>query len=211
MSWRDPYRRGVLGLASHAILLCVVTGLDFSPVALVLIGLTSAHAGLEAAWSDDDSQRSAGYEAATGLLLFAMTVMAARQAVKLTATLTTGWGLFAVAIGSGLRLAAIRCLRDRFVTHTRDRFGVLDRHGIYALVRHPSELGLFLYAFGLAVISGAVLAWLTLAAGAGLGWSRIRREEQELNSLYGPLYLEYSKQTPAVIPNVARWLNLTLR
>ncbi|MEM6558961.1 MAG: isoprenylcysteine carboxylmethyltransferase family protein [Myxococcota bacterium] len=211
MSWRDPYLRGAIGSACHAGLFSLIIGLDFSSLATALIALTSLHVGLEAAWSNDDTTDRAGFEIATGVLLFALSTIALRDAVSRGSMTGGGWGLVAVAVGSGLRLAAIRRLQERFVTCTAERRGPLERGGVYALVRHPSELGLGVYAAGLATVSGSGLGWLILAVGVGLGWRRVRREECALIGLHGPRYREYAGRTPAVIPDVTPWLSRASR
>lgn len=67
-----------------------------------------------------------------------------------------------LVIGIVLRIAAIRALGTQFVSDIRDG-GLLVRDGIYAWLRHPSEIGLLLLAIG-----GPLLIGSPLTAGAAM-------------------------------------------
>lgn len=81
-----------------------------------------------------------------------------------------GVGLSLVAGGAGLRAAAARALGAGFgaaPSSTRE----LRSDGVYAWLRHPSELGLMGAALGLVILAGSpvaagVLLWVLLPASA---------------------------------------------
>lgn len=96
---------------------------------------------------------------ASALGLFATTIAAA------TGPGTRLVGLVPVAIGIALRGLAIRALGDAFSSETVLVPGrVVVRGGVVRWTRHPSELGLALFAFGLALLGDSAIA----AAFAGL-------------------------------------------
>ena len=59
-----------------------------------------------------------------------------------------------LAAGIALRVEAIRALGPRFVSDIRVGKSIV-RKGIYALLRHPSEIGLLLIAIGGPLLLGA--------------------------------------------------------
>jgi protein-S-isoprenylcysteine O-methyltransferase Ste14 len=62
-------------------------------------------------------------------------------------------GLVPVALGIGLRFAAIRALGDAFTSETVFVPGrPIVNDGVFAWTRHPSDLGLVLYASGIAIL-----------------------------------------------------------
>ncbi|MFZ5830218.1 MAG: methyltransferase family protein [Planctomycetota bacterium] len=88
-----------------------------------------------------------------------------------------------VAAGILLRLGAIRTLGPRFVTDI-DPVGPIVREGIYAWLRHPSEVGLLLLAVGGPMLLGSPLT--TLAAAVtfpSVSLRRIRREDAALAAI----------------------------
>jgi protein-S-isoprenylcysteine O-methyltransferase Ste14 len=107
-------------------------------------------------------------------------------------------------LGLGIRAAAIATLGRAFSANVAMRTGQeLQRSGLYALVRHPSYLGLELILLALSVHSRT---WACLAAAfvpctlAVL--YRIHVEEAALRKAFGPAYDEYSRNTKRLIPGV---------
>lgn len=91
-------------------------------------------------------------------------------------------GLVGVVAGVALRITAIRTLGDRFVSDIAIR-GDVVRDGIYAWLRHPSELGFILLAFGYPLLLSAPLtAMLALLAIVPISTWRMRRENRVLLS-----------------------------
>lgn len=68
-------------------------------------------------------------------------------------------GLLPVALGIALRVAAIRALGDAFTSETVLVPGrTVVTTGVHAWTRHPSDLGLVLFAFGLALLGASIAA-----------------------------------------------------
>lgn len=103
----------------------------------------------------------------------------------------TAWlplaGVLSVALGTLLRVAAIRALGAWFVSDIR-----IESHrihvGIYRYVRHPSEVGLILISVGGPLVLGAPLT-ACLAGGLFLPLTlwRIAREERAWRAVHRPL------------------------
>jgi protein-S-isoprenylcysteine O-methyltransferase Ste14 len=74
--------------------------------------------------------------------------------------------------------------------------------GLYGYVRHPLYLGSFLLGTGICLLLGDAIL---LAAYVALFWlshgSVIRREEAELERVFGETYSRYRRRVPALIPN----------
>lgn len=119
-------------------------------------------------------------------------------------------GLTFVLGGGALRVLAIRMLGRRFTGHVQvlPEQAICDR-GPYALVRHPSYVGLLGINVGPAVCCGATPAALgmLLATAAAIG-RRVLIEERALGEL-GTAYHAYAARTPRFVPLgrvVGRWL-----
>lgn len=111
-------------------------------------------------------------------------------------------GGLAITAGIALRILSILTLGRFFVSHV----ALVDRHrlvksGIYAHLRHPSELGLLLIGFGAPVL---------LASGAGLRFAaalllplslwRIHLEDSVMSATFGEQFQRYQATTPALLP-----------
>jgi protein-S-isoprenylcysteine O-methyltransferase Ste14 len=92
-------------------------------------------------------------------------------------------GAIALALGVGLRVVAIRTLGPRFVSDIRvDSFVVRD--GIYAWLRHPSEVGLLLIVAGGTLVLGApITATVATIVLIPVSRWRMHREDLALSSL----------------------------
>jgi hypothetical protein len=78
--------------------------------------------------------------------------------------------------------------------------GGLVREGLYGVIRHPQYAGLVL------VIAGFLIQWptiITVPMGPGLVYMYYRlsrREEEELEALFGEEYRYYKEAVPAFVP-----------
>lgn len=114
----------------------------------------------------------------------------------------TRWiGMALFTIGGVLRLWPVFVLGSRFsglVAIQPDH--KLETHGIYALVRNPSYLGMIVLMLGWGLAfrgwSGVVIALLLLVPLA----SRIRAEERLLHEHFGAEYEAYVKRTWRLVP-----------
>ena len=89
-------------------------------------------------------------------------------------------GLVPIAIGIGLRFAAIRALGDAFTSETAFVPGrPLVETGLYRWMRHPSDAGLVLYAAGIAVLGGSAIAGAFAIMVTATAALRIVEEEEE--------------------------------
>lgn len=111
-------------------------------------------------------------------------------------------GVVMVAAGAALRLVAVRTLGEYFTAHVRVVDGqVVCRSGIYALIRHPSYVGLFLLNLGPSVAGGT---WISLGIAMVLtmasNWVRVEIEEQALTARLGARYVDYCRTVPRWVP-----------
>ena len=76
--------------------------------------------------------------------------------------------------------------------------------GPYRYVRHPMYLGIFVYTFGLMMISLDMLVILFFAFTIWVNYRRIPREEQMLIEEFGDEYLEYMRRSGRLLPRFRR-------
>ena len=114
------------------------------------------------------------------------------------------FGALTIAVGLAIRWAAILTLR-RYFTITvaiRTDHKLVD-WGLYRYVRHPSYSGAIVALSGLALGSGG---WLSaLVVFFPIVWAvrvRIRVEEQALVEGLGPVYADWCRRTPALVPQL---------
>ena len=109
-----------------------------------------------------------------------------------------------LALGLAVRVASIVSLGSAFTATVATRSDQkLHRSGLYAVVRHPSYLGMELVFLA---VGAHARDWLCLAIAlvpttAAL-LVRIRVEEQALGELFGAEYDDYCRQTRRLIPFV---------
>jgi protein-S-isoprenylcysteine O-methyltransferase Ste14 len=190
-------RARVIALLVHALVLvapawcCSVDFLQFSPALCIASSLLLA-------WRE--SREACEPQGPRGVarvlsLVSALSLFAVTQAAILTGCpssfLCTSTGFALVVLGMTLRVRAIRALGAAF-TSALEPGGALVVGGIYGRVRHPSDLGLVFFAFGLAMVGGSVLAGV-LAAALTLPSVAIRiaLEEQKLAAYFGPEWVRY--------------------
>jgi protein-S-isoprenylcysteine O-methyltransferase Ste14 len=141
---------------------------------------------------------------ATGLLLLVAQWGALLESGSTAATTSVVSGLAAVVLlmtGATIRFLAIRELGDAFISgeESRDHAGVVTT-GVFSVVRHPSETGLWFCLLG--VLVGAS-AWHTavvvLPVIAMLSSLRVIAEERCLLATHGDVYRDYCREVPRSI------------
>ena len=111
-------------------------------------------------------------------------------------------GIF--VLGLGVRAAAVFSLGKAFSANVATRAGQrLQRSGLYALVRHPSYLGieLIFLAFALHARTWACFAVVLIPPTLAVLY-RIHVEETALRAAFGADYQDYSRSTKRLIPGV---------
>lgn len=84
--------------------------------------------------------------------------------------------------------------------------GPLVVSGPHRIVRHPMYTAIIVAVLGLGVATGVV--WIMIASLGFLAWYRlvvIPFEDRDLAAKYGDAYLEYKRNTPALIPIPMSW------
>jgi len=189
-----------VALLQAVVLACLVGGLVgaaalASPAVWVAILGASLALAVEAASQErDDAVGQLPLETITGLLLLSLVVMAALGATNADHAVVAG---AAIGLGVVLRAAALRSLGRGFGTRPQPGDDLVER-GLYAWLRHPSELGLISLAGGFALLGAspaAGLLWLLLVAVAQV---RVRCEERDLERRFGDRYRRYRSRS---------WLN----
>lgn len=90
------------------------------------------------------------------------------------------------------------------IVHRARREGRLATEGVYARVRHPQYVGLFMIVFGEGIVH-----WPTIVSVAAfplivLAYTLLaRREERQMLAEFGDAYREYQRRVPMLIPRRA--------
>lgn len=122
------------------------------------------------------------------------------------------WDAFSVALaflGLALRLLTVGHVpAGTSGRNTRtQKADALNRTGMYSVVRHPLYVANYLIFLGLLLFTQAF--WLVLA-GSLAYWMYYERiiyaEEEFLDGKFGALFSEWACATPAVLPDVRRWV-----
>lgn len=128
------------------------------------------------------------------------------------ATLSTSYslaasiaGLLLMIAGALLRYLAIRTLRWQFTSAAvvEQPTRQLVERGVFRHLRHPSELGLLLFASGAALTTGS---WLASAGAVALfvtSLVRIHWEDQQLALAWPATFASYRQRVPALLPRLA--------
>jgi protein-S-isoprenylcysteine O-methyltransferase Ste14 len=104
--------------------------------------------------------------------------------------------------GMGIALAGL-ALRGYAAGHLR-KHQQLATSGPYAFTRNPLYLGSVLLAAGFSVASHTWISTILLAAYLAIFYPAvIRREQQELQALYGAAFVQYAVQVPAFWPRLS--------
>lgn len=113
-------------------------------------------------------------------------------------------GITVLAAGAGIRFVAIRTLDRHFSYELRVEPGhELVQRGVYAVLRHPSYLGLVLIAVGATLALQSVLGALVAlpVVGAVVVW-RISTEERMLRAAFGESFERYAQRSWRLLPFV---------
>ncbi|KAL3228144.1 hypothetical protein MRX96_004058 [Rhipicephalus microplus] len=113
-------------------------------------------------------------------------------------------GLAMCLVGEGLRKAAMLTAGTNFnhiIQNHREQGHVLVTHGVYALCRHPSYVGWFLWSIGTQVVLVNPICTVAYAV-ASWKFFRTRVEEEEITLLtfFGEDYVQYQRQTCTGLP-----------
>lgn len=129
--------------------------------------------------------------------------------VTSTAIFASEWpalllGALVLAAGAWVRVKAIRDLREQFTPNVV----ILADHklhvdGIYQYVRHPGYSGALVCYLGMGLLLNNGLSLLAMALLLlPVYLYRINVEEKALTDTFGDQYVEYSRRTRRLIPNV---------
>ena len=202
MNSRSPIARGIFGLVVHALHLFVLLMPTLLVAGVSGIGWTTCCFGIaiataavlesasivpgfnpnNAAYQDIAAMRMAAVVGVCLLVLFWSAQIEQLIDGHRCEALQFGGTMLFVA-GVTFRVASIRSLGAQFISDVRFD-GCVMRDGIYARIRHPSEIGLLLIAIGGPLILGS----LATSASAAIMlvpisvW-RIRRENEALYNL----------------------------
>jgi protein-S-isoprenylcysteine O-methyltransferase Ste14 len=112
-------------------------------------------------------------------------------------------GVLLFAVGGALRLWPVFVLGDRFSGLVAIQAGhTLATHGIYAVIRHPSYLGLIVYTLGWSLAFRSGVSLILTACLIPPLIARIGAEERLLRSQFGAQYDAYRARTARLIPGV---------
>jgi protein-S-isoprenylcysteine O-methyltransferase Ste14 len=139
--------------------------------------------------------------------LFAIYAAFSHTAVSAQLVAGSACGVALFLCGVALRLAAIKQLQAAFNQPPWAAPEVsVARGGVFAMVRHPSELGLALMCVGLALAAASPAAFAICGAVLfPLMALRIRKEEAWLRQNTGGDYFEYAALVPCICPSFAVW------
>jgi len=84
------------------------------------------------------------------------------------------------------------------------RPGRLITTGVYAIIRHPRYLHLYLGFLGSALIANYLALYLVVALWLPGIYVIVLLEEKELRDRFGPAYDEYCRRVPRFIPRFTR-------
>lgn len=189
--------------------------LSWSPGAWVFIGGVALAAALEALCSVSTSpvtrqpeapgrRLATALAALTGLLLFAMTIMAVfLNEPEGGATVRLCLGVILMGGGAVLRCLAVRRLGRRFTSDNAIApDAALEQGGVYGVLAHPSEVGLTaIAAAGVVLFLHPVMAGFFFILTIIQMW-RVSIEDYGLAQRYGGVYLEYRRRVRWAWPSV---------
>jgi protein-S-isoprenylcysteine O-methyltransferase Ste14 len=106
-----------------------------------------------------------------------------------------GLSVFSMGIGMGLAglLSMNKFYCERLVIFEGSQ---LITSGIYAIVRHPMRIGLFLELLGIVVLSSTTLLFVPLLTVFVLQWTRTNEEELLLKDVFGEAERKYISSVP---------------
>jgi protein-S-isoprenylcysteine O-methyltransferase Ste14 len=78
--------------------------------------------------------------------------------------------------------------------------GDMTARGLYRWVRHPRYLGMILAVLGACLLGGSQALWIAFGTWLAIVLAMIVIEDRELRVRFGPAYVAYAKQVPALLP-----------
>jgi protein-S-isoprenylcysteine O-methyltransferase Ste14 len=82
--------------------------------------------------------------------------------------------------------------------------GEMERHGIYARIRHPRYTGSFLAIVGACLLAGTRATWIVAAVWLVLTLVVISLEERELRARFGAAHEDYCRRVPRFVPSLTK-------
>jgi protein-S-isoprenylcysteine O-methyltransferase Ste14 len=129
----------------------------------------------------------------------------------------TLWGVFCLVVGlMGLAIRVTTVGRAPGGSSGRRTLGgpsasALNTTGMYSVVRHPLYLGNYFQWLGVAMLPRNPWVAVTVSLAFWIYYERIMFAEEEcLRRTFGAEFEEWARQTPAFIPDVARWVPAAL-
>ncbi|MFZ0051646.1 MAG: isoprenylcysteine carboxylmethyltransferase family protein, partial [Desulfobaccales bacterium] len=121
----------------------------------------------------------------------------------------TALGLLVLSVSVWLGVVWFRRMRLRTIVGlpelAPDRYPQrLITTGVYAIIRHPRYVQLFLGLLGSALIANYLVLYLVVALWLPGIYVIVRLEEKELRERFGPAYDEYSRRVPRFLPRISR-------
>jgi len=105
---------------------------------------------------------------------------------------------------SGVAIAILGLILRGYAAGHLRKHKQLATSGPYAFTRNPLYLGSILLALGFSVASHSWISTLLLAAYLAIFYPVvIRREQGELEAMYGAAFVEYASQVPAFWPRLS--------
>ena len=109
------------------------------------------------------------------------------------------WGGVFMLVGGGFLAGGVWLVSTSWKRIHAAR-GELVTQGPYALVRHPQYAGLMLAIIGALVQWPTFITLLMAPVLVATYWRLARREERELEAIFGDRYREYRKRVPGFMP-----------
>lgn len=183
---------------SLALFLVLATALYLADAQTIWLGAEDSKSGSPA------DQRHRQLALASGLCLLSLFWLAAIERRFSAASGLNSWSMVCATIaaaGVALRGIAVQMLGRHFVSSIaiagKRR---LICHGIYAWVRHPSETGLLLFAFGVAGLLQSIAGVVAAIVLLGLVAARVRQEDAQLVLAFGVAFRRYRRRVPGFVP-----------
>ncbi len=178
-----------------------------SAAAFIVMAAIGSAITLEARAAPTRAARGEGSSARTlrlvalvsSLLLLGSTLVAVATTA---AVLWAAAGAALVVAGGWLRATAMRNLGSLFRTEAGSARLVTE--GIHGRLRHPSELGLLAWIFGLLLAAPSGVALALALAQLPLLAVRVYVEETALERDFGPRWRSYASTTARLLPLVRR-------
>ena len=117
-------------------------------------------------------------------------------------SLASAWALVMAVSTVLMMIGFVTIYRGWKAIHSSRKELVTD--GVYGYVRHPQYFGLIMVTIGLMVQWPTILALLMWPVLILMYIRLARKEEMDVEEIYGHLYLEYKKRVPMLIPNFKR-------